>query len=490
MLGAVGGATVNMHFHESFSARRPRPFRHQKAGAPIRRRASCAGSTRHTRRARAVKHEVRSLGHGRKAGALHGAAVPATIAAAGCATIDPRRAGCGGCGSIATLLLVLMAAVFVVTTAVKLDWPWIPYLRAFAEAGMVGACADWFAIVALFRRPLGLPIPHTGIVPDNKERIGKALGTFHHQQFPHRRGDERKAGAHRRRRRGRRNGSQSRPMPSGSATISRCNCRGFPGRLPVPQIGESIGRLALQARGSDPGRAVGVKAAGDHLGARRSAGAGGAALSTTAKTWLSSNKDLLTRQNIRSNRRAGSRNGSIRMIAEKVHQRHARHARRNARRRPSLAGRAAQDGRAADRGPCRRPADARARRKPSRPSLLANPLVIEQAKTLWAEVETGLTAGSAGACGCHRARLRAGAAQHRRVAAGRRETQGTAQPAHSGHQPALFAALSGRDRRLYRAGGAQLGHRDAWSTGWNCKSARTCNISASTARWSAGSSAC
>src|SRR5215470_16904353 len=51
-------------------------------------------------------------------------------------------------------------------------------LRAFAEAGMVGACADWFAVVALFRRPLGLPIPHTGIVPRNKTRIAGALGRF------------------------------------------------------------------------------------------------------------------------------------------------------------------------------------------------------------------------------------------------------------------------------------------------------------------------
>ena len=43
---------------------------------------------------------------------------------------------------------------------------------------MVGACADWFAVVALFRRPFGLPIPHTGIIPANKERIGSALGRF------------------------------------------------------------------------------------------------------------------------------------------------------------------------------------------------------------------------------------------------------------------------------------------------------------------------
>ena len=80
--------------------------------------------------------------------------------------------------AIALLLLVLMTLIFVATTVVKLDWPWVPYVRAFAEAGMVGACADWFAVVALFRRPFGLPIPHTAIVPNNKDRIGAALGRF------------------------------------------------------------------------------------------------------------------------------------------------------------------------------------------------------------------------------------------------------------------------------------------------------------------------
>src|SRR6202046_1025193 len=91
---------------------------------------------------------------------------------------DPRRAGLRRMRLFATLLLVLMTAIFIATTMIKVDWPWVPYVRAFAEAGMVGACADWFAIVALFRRPLGLPIPHTGIVPNNKDRIGKALGNF------------------------------------------------------------------------------------------------------------------------------------------------------------------------------------------------------------------------------------------------------------------------------------------------------------------------
>lgn len=84
---------------------------------------------------------------------------------------------------IATLLLGVMTLVFVATTMIQYDWPWLPYLRAFAEAGMVGACADWFAVVALFRQPLGLPIPHTGIVPNNKERIGSALGRFMTNNF-------------------------------------------------------------------------------------------------------------------------------------------------------------------------------------------------------------------------------------------------------------------------------------------------------------------
>jgi uncharacterized membrane-anchored protein YjiN (DUF445 family) len=75
-------------------------------------------------------------------------------------------------------LLLLMTAVFVVTSALTAWWPFLVYLRAFAEAAMVGACADWFAVVALFRHPLGIPIPHTAIVPRHKKRIGEALGQF------------------------------------------------------------------------------------------------------------------------------------------------------------------------------------------------------------------------------------------------------------------------------------------------------------------------
>jgi uncharacterized membrane-anchored protein YjiN (DUF445 family) len=84
---------------------------------------------------------------------------------------------------VATLLLVAMTIIFIATITIKHDWVWLPYLRAFTEAGMVGACADWFAVVALFRHPLGIPIPHTGIVPNNKERIGTALGRFMTNNF-------------------------------------------------------------------------------------------------------------------------------------------------------------------------------------------------------------------------------------------------------------------------------------------------------------------
>ena len=80
--------------------------------------------------------------------------------------------------TIATLLLVLMAAIYLAVRRAPANWAWAPFLSAFAEAGMVGACADWFAVVALFRRPLGLPIPHTAVVPENKRRIGAAMGRF------------------------------------------------------------------------------------------------------------------------------------------------------------------------------------------------------------------------------------------------------------------------------------------------------------------------
>jgi uncharacterized membrane-anchored protein YjiN (DUF445 family) len=83
----------------------------------------------------------------------------------------------------ATGLLVLMGVVFGVAWVLEAAYPWLGYVRATAEAGMVGGVADWFAITALFRRPLNLPIPHTAIIPQRKDRIGRSLGNFVQNNF-------------------------------------------------------------------------------------------------------------------------------------------------------------------------------------------------------------------------------------------------------------------------------------------------------------------
>lgn len=82
--------------------------------------------------------------------------------------------------AFATLLFVLMAVIFVITTILQKSNPghWIGYIRAFSEAAMVGALADWFAVTALFNYPLGLKIPHTNLIENSKERIGDNLGSF------------------------------------------------------------------------------------------------------------------------------------------------------------------------------------------------------------------------------------------------------------------------------------------------------------------------
>ncbi len=84
---------------------------------------------------------------------------------------------------IATGLLLLMAVVFVVAMRFEATWPWLSLVRAFAEAAMVGALADWFAVTALFKHPLGLPIPHTAIIRKNKDRIGASLANFLEHNF-------------------------------------------------------------------------------------------------------------------------------------------------------------------------------------------------------------------------------------------------------------------------------------------------------------------
>ena len=83
----------------------------------------------------------------------------------------------------ATGLLVLATIIYVIARVLEERWPGFGYLRATAEAAMVGGIADWFAVTALFRYPMGIRIPHTAIVPNRKDRIGKSLGNFVQNNF-------------------------------------------------------------------------------------------------------------------------------------------------------------------------------------------------------------------------------------------------------------------------------------------------------------------
>ena len=84
---------------------------------------------------------------------------------------------------IATGMLVVMAIIYVTSKSYEAVHPAIGFVRAFAEAAMVGGLADWFAVTALFRHPMGLPIPHTAIIPRNKDRIGDTLASFLKDNF-------------------------------------------------------------------------------------------------------------------------------------------------------------------------------------------------------------------------------------------------------------------------------------------------------------------
>jgi uncharacterized membrane-anchored protein YjiN (DUF445 family) len=102
--------------------------------------------------------------------------IPAEPGAAPIADEEERRRALRRMKAIATGLLVAAAVTFLV--ARQFDGTFVGYVEAFAEAAMVGALADWFAVTALFRHPLGLPIPHTAIIPERKDDLGRGLGTF------------------------------------------------------------------------------------------------------------------------------------------------------------------------------------------------------------------------------------------------------------------------------------------------------------------------
>ncbi|SER19938.1 DUF445 domain-containing protein [Arthrobacter sp. OV608] len=84
---------------------------------------------------------------------------------------------------VALGLLIAMAVVFVFAFALQREYPWLQYVRAAAEGGMVGALADWFAVTALFKYPMGIKIPHTAIIPRRKDQIGASLGEFVETNF-------------------------------------------------------------------------------------------------------------------------------------------------------------------------------------------------------------------------------------------------------------------------------------------------------------------
>ena len=323
---------------------------------------------------------------------------------------DPRRAGLRRMRLLATLLLVLMTVIFIATTAIKVDWPWIPYLRAFAEAGMVGACADWFAIVALFRRPLGLPIPHTGIVPNNKERIGKALGNFITNNFLT------AAVMNERLARIDMVGALGRWLsePANAKRLGDYVALQLPHiaeSLPLPRIGESIGIIAQQAARAIPAAPLASKLLAI-LWAQGEAQALLAQAIEQSEAWLAGNKDVLTEKvSERSSRWIPK--WIDRMIAEKVlsgllgtlaEMRDPSHPWRIELRKvvDKLIAELATD------------PQMRARVEDLKAELLASPLLIEQAKTLWTEVETGLASGlpahsEAIGQACARALLNAGA---------------------------------------------------------------------------------
>lgn len=94
-----------------------------------------------------------------------------------------RLAGLTRMKKLATGLLVVMAVIFAVAFALQDRYPALAYVRAAAEGGMVGALADWFAVTALFRYPLGLRIPHTNIIANRKNEIGTSLGEFVEENF-------------------------------------------------------------------------------------------------------------------------------------------------------------------------------------------------------------------------------------------------------------------------------------------------------------------
>ncbi|HAK52082.1 MAG TPA: DUF445 domain-containing protein, partial [Gammaproteobacteria bacterium] len=84
---------------------------------------------------------------------------------------------------LAGALLLLVSTVYLVSSMFEQYSPWVGFVSATAEAAMIGAIADWFAVTALFRHPLGIRIPHTAIIPSRKDAIADQFGTFVQSNF-------------------------------------------------------------------------------------------------------------------------------------------------------------------------------------------------------------------------------------------------------------------------------------------------------------------
>ena len=288
--------------------------------------------------------------------------------------------------TVATCLLLVMTAIFVATTVTRLDWWWLPYLRAFAEAGMVGACADWFAVVALFRRPLGLPIPHTGIIPNNKERIGGALGRFMTNNFL--------------------------TAPVLDERLSRVDIVGAVARwlddprnaerlgaylaeqlprivesLPGPRIGETVGKLAQQALASIPAAPAASKLLAI-VWAQGEAQALVAQAIDYGEAYLAENKDYFSDKIAEQSTRWIPKwvdkiiadkvmNGALATLTEMRDPKHPWRLELHKGVRELIAKLAADP-------------QMYARGEAFKAELLSSPLFLEQAKVLWRELESGL----------------------------------------------------------------------------------------------------
>ena len=118
-----------------------------------------------------------------RAGGVPGAGIRGSVAGIQPDSDRDKAAGLRRMKLLALSLLVLFAIIFTVSFALQRQYPWLEYVRAASEGGMVGALADWFAVTALFKYPMGIKIPHTAIIPNRKDAIGASLGDFVETNF-------------------------------------------------------------------------------------------------------------------------------------------------------------------------------------------------------------------------------------------------------------------------------------------------------------------